>query len=62
MGSTSNKKNEDDKALAWVNGQDNIWISGAWCWDGMVLLEGCIVSAMKVAQDFGVAIPWENEQ
>ncbi|KAM0195756.1 hypothetical protein ACHAPA_006546 [Fusarium lateritium] len=62
MGDTSDKKSEDDKALAWVNGQDNIWISGAWCWDGMVLLEGCIVSAMRVAEDFGVAIPWEKEQ
>ncbi|KAM0250832.1 hypothetical protein ACHAP5_002049 [Fusarium lateritium] len=62
MGGTSDKKSEDDKALAWVNGQDNIWISGAWCWDGLVLLEGCIVSAMRVAEDFGVAIPWEKEQ
>ncbi|KAK4183717.1 hypothetical protein QBC35DRAFT_525942 [Podospora australis] len=36
----------------WVNGEDNIWLAGAWCWDGMVLLEGCVVSAMKVAEDF----------
>lgn len=42
----------------WVNGEDNVWLSGAWCWDGMVLLEGCIVSAMKVADDFGVGVPW----
>ncbi|KAK2054312.1 hypothetical protein LY76DRAFT_665137 [Colletotrichum caudatum] len=43
---------------AWVNGQDNVWLAGAWCWDGMVLLEGCLVSAMRVADDFGVNVPW----
>lgn len=42
----------------WVNGDDNVWLAGAWCWDGMVLLEGCIVSAMQVADDFGVRVPW----
>ena len=42
----------------WVNGADNVWIAGSWCWDGMVLLEGCVVSAMRVAQDLGVTIPW----
>jgi hypothetical protein len=59
-GTLVDKKADDSKA-GWVNGQDNIWISGAWCWDGLVLLEGCIVSAMRVALDFGVAIPWEKE-
>lgn len=44
----------------WVNGDDNVWLAGAWCWDGMVLLEGCIVSAMQVADDFGVGIPWRT--
>ncbi|KAF4448768.1 hypothetical protein F53441_7875 [Fusarium austroafricanum] len=61
LGTSGVKKSEDVKAMAWVNGQDNVWISGAWCWDGMVLLEGCIVSAMRVAEDFGVAIPWEKQ-
>jgi hypothetical protein len=63
MGGTSvdKKQADDDHKAGWVNGQDNIWIAGAWCWDGMVLLEGCIVSAMRVASDFGVAIPWEKE-
>lgn len=42
----------------WVNGKDNVWIVGSWCWDGMVLLEGCVVSAMRVAKDLGVAVPW----
>lgn len=45
--------------IGWVNGQDNVWLVGSWCWDGMVLLEGCVVSAMRVADDFGVPIPWD---
>ncbi|KAL6694197.1 hypothetical protein J3F84DRAFT_378830 [Trichoderma pleuroticola] len=44
----------------WVNGRDNVWIVGSWCWDGMVLLEGCIISAMRVARDLGVAVPWQQ--
>ncbi|KAL5590643.1 hypothetical protein FOBRF1_014200 [Fusarium oxysporum] len=60
LGDSGSKKSEDGEAMAWVNGQDNVWIAGAWCWDGMVLLEGCVVSAIRVAQDFGVAIPWEQ--
>lgn len=44
----------------WSNGEGNVWLAGAWCWDGMVLLEGCIVSAMRVAKDFGVDIPWKT--
>ncbi|KAM0244472.1 hypothetical protein ACHAQJ_010755 [Trichoderma viride] len=44
----------------WVNGRDNVWIVGSWCWDGMVLLEGCIVSAMRVAKDLGVYVPWQQ--
>ncbi|PHH84503.1 hypothetical protein CDD83_1834 [Cordyceps sp. RAO-2017] len=47
--------------VAWVNGQDNLWLAGSWCWDGMVLLEGCVVSAMRVARDFGVRVPWREE-
>ncbi|KAF4125359.1 hypothetical protein GMORB2_4199 [Geosmithia morbida] len=53
---TNEKLLDDD--CDWTNGDDNVWIAGAWCWDGMVLLEGCVVSAMKVARDFGVEIPW----
>ncbi|RKK12550.1 hypothetical protein BFJ67_g18101, partial [Fusarium oxysporum f. sp. cepae] len=34
----------------WKNGEGNVWLTGAWCWDGMVLLEGCVVSAMRVAE------------
>ncbi|KAF5262350.1 hypothetical protein FOXYS1_6914 [Fusarium oxysporum] len=40
LGDSGSKKGEDGEAMAWVNGQDNVWIAGAWCWDGMVLLEG----------------------
>ncbi|KAJ6784510.1 hypothetical protein PWT90_10261 [Aphanocladium album] len=57
--STTAGKDRDETAT-WVNGQDNVWLAGAWCWDGMVLLEGCVASAMRVAQDFGVAIPWQG--
>lgn len=49
----------DDEA--WVSGKDNVWVAGSWCWDGMVLLEGCVVSAMRVADEFGVAVPWRDE-
>ncbi|OAA52573.1 Monooxygenase [Beauveria brongniartii RCEF 3172] len=45
----------------WVSGKDNVWVTGSWCWDGMVLLEGCVVSAMRVADEFGVAVPWRDE-
>ncbi|KAF4594920.1 Amine oxidase [Ophiocordyceps camponoti-floridani] len=42
----------------WKNGQDNVWLVGSWCWDGMVLLEGCVVSALRVARDFDVGVSW----
>lgn len=42
----------------WTNGDGNVWLAGSWCWDGMVLLEGCVVSAMAVANALGVRIPW----
>ena len=48
----------EKKELSWRNGDGNVWLVGAWCWDGMVLLEGCIVSAMRVAGDLGVEVPW----
>ncbi|KAG5987106.1 hypothetical protein E4U54_005136 [Claviceps lovelessii] len=43
---------------AWYSGRDNVWVAGSWCWDGLVLLEGCVVSATRVAKDFGVEVPW----
>ncbi|KAF7553475.1 hypothetical protein G7Z17_g3620 [Cylindrodendrum hubeiense] len=54
----TSKKTDGDATSGWVNGEDNVWLVGAWCWDGMVLLEGCIVSAMRVAGDFGVTVPF----
>lgn len=42
----------------WHNGDGGIFIAGGWCWDGMVLLEGCVVSAMRVASSLDVEIPW----
>lgn len=42
----------------WCNGDDGVYLAGGWCWDGMVLLEGCVVSAMRVAEGLGVEVPW----
>lgn len=50
----------DEKQSSWRNGDDNIWLVGGWCWDGMVLLEGCVVSAMRVASALNVDIPWST--
>jgi hypothetical protein len=48
----------DEKQSSWRNGDGKIWLVGGWCWDGMVLLEGCVVSAMRVALALDVDIPW----
>jgi hypothetical protein len=48
----------DEKQSSWRNGDDKVWLVGGWCWDGMVLLEGCVVSAMRVASALDVDIPW----
>jgi hypothetical protein len=48
----------DEKQSSWRNGDNKIWLVGGWCWDGMVLLEGCVVSAMRVASALDVDIPW----
>jgi predicted NAD/FAD-binding protein len=50
------------KEPLWRNGDGNVWLVGAWCWDGMVLLEGCVVSAMRVATSLRVEVPWETDQ
>ncbi|KAJ5714930.1 uncharacterized protein N7483_012111 [Penicillium malachiteum] len=42
----------------WRNGDGNIWLVGSWCWDGMVLLEGCIASALRVAEELDIEVPW----
>ncbi|KAK1241042.1 hypothetical protein MKX08_001016 [Trichoderma sp. CBMAI-0020] len=56
---TTESRNMVRRAMAgdgagWANGRDDVWIVGSWCWDGMVLLEGCVVSAMRVARDLGI--------
>lgn len=48
----------EEQRTGWKNGDGGVWLAGGWCWDGMVLLEGCLVSAIRVADDFGVDIPW----
>ncbi|KAE8553845.1 hypothetical protein TMatcc_006670 [Talaromyces marneffei ATCC 18224] len=53
---------DPEKDQIWRNGTDNVWLVGSWCWDGMVLLEGCVVSAMRVATSLGVDIPWMDGQ
>lgn len=45
-------------AEGWRNGDNGVFLAGGWCWDGMVLLEGCVVSAMRVASALGVEVPW----
>lgn len=42
----------------WRNGDNHVWLVGGWCWDGMVLLEGCVVSAVRVAKALDVPVPW----
>ena len=52
---------EDDlNRVTWRNGDDGIYLVGGWCWDGMVLLEGCVVSAARVAEEMGVSVPWDS--
>ncbi|KAL4889665.1 hypothetical protein BDV59DRAFT_205023 [Aspergillus ambiguus] len=46
------------RTLDWRNGDGGVYLAGGWCWDGMVLLEGCVVSAMRVAGSLGVEVPW----
>ncbi|KAJ5747846.1 uncharacterized protein N7511_009542 [Penicillium nucicola] len=47
-----------EKSQLWQNGDGNVWLVGSWCWDGMVLLEGCVGSAIRVANALGVQVPW----
>lgn len=55
-----NTRHDSEKQLKWVNGNDGVYLVGSWCWDGMVLLEGCVVSAMRTAESLGVNIPWKG--
>jgi predicted NAD/FAD-binding protein len=42
----------------WRNGDNGVSLAGGWCWDGMVLLEGCVVSAVRVAEQLDVDVPF----
>jgi Flavin containing amine oxidoreductase len=48
----------EKRSSGWRNGDGRVWLVGGWCWDGMVLLEGCVSSAMRVAEAFNVQVPW----
>ena len=50
----------NEKIEPWRNGDGHVWLTGGWCWDGMVLLEGCVVSATRVAGELGVEAPWRR--
>jgi len=52
---------EIDDGEEWRNGDEGVWLCGGWCWDGMVLLEGCVRSAVRVARELGVEAPWKVE-
>lgn len=39
---------EGKEGEEWSQGRDGVYITGGWCWDGMVLLEGCVVSGGRV--------------
>lgn len=52
---------QKNTAKSWRSGDNGIYLAGGWCWDGMVLLEGCIVSAMRIATDLGVDVPWAGQ-
>lgn len=60
-GDESNEPDDIEKGgIRWKNGEDNVWLVGGWCWDGMVLLEGCVVSALRVSAAFCVDAPWKS--
>ncbi|KAJ2997782.1 hypothetical protein HDV02_005151 [Globomyces sp. JEL0801] len=42
-------------------GRQNIYFVGSWVWPGMPLLEGCVASAIRVAERIGIPRGWEPE-
>ncbi|KAH6632980.1 hypothetical protein C7974DRAFT_391883 [Boeremia exigua] len=61
FGHVQNCDDDDEKSVPlWRNGDDNVYLVGGWCWDGMVLLEGCVISAMRVADALKVDVPWRR--
>lgn len=53
---------EEKRRKGWRNGGGGVWLAGGWCWDGMVLLEGCVASAMRVAEGLDVVVPWQSRR
>ena len=53
-------RDQREKSSTWRNGDDGVWLVGSWCWDGMVLLEGCVVSAMRIADELDIPVPWRE--
>lgn len=60
FGYTQEHSGDEKSVPLWRNGDDSVYLVGGWCWDGMVLLEGCVVSAMRVADALGVDVPWRQ--
>ena len=52
--------NETGDIKQWRNGDGNVWLVGGWCWDGMVMLEGCVASALRVAKQLDIDVPWAS--
>ena len=60
FGNTQECYSDEKSVPLWRSGNDGVFLVGGWCWDGMVLLEGCVVSAMRVADTLGVDVPWRQ--
>lgn len=60
FGNTPQCYSDEKSVPLWRNGQGGVFLVGGWCWDGMVLLEGCLVSAMRVADALGIDVPWRQ--
>jgi hypothetical protein len=41
---------------------ETAWVVGAWYWDGMALLEGCVMTARRVVACLDVDMPWLIEE
>ncbi|THC93086.1 hypothetical protein EYZ11_007424 [Aspergillus tanneri] len=59
---SSSRHSPEGKQQIWKNGDGNVFLVGGWCWDGMVMLEGCVFSAMRMASSLGVEVPWVIER
>ena len=59
LGNTRPARGLGDMILGGGMATEECGWAGGWCWDGLVLLEGCEVSAMRIARAFGVNVPWE---